>query len=147
MTIQNVFAGRDGMARKIRTLAAGCTRVTEGFSRTLLIAVSAPDPVGTPDCEMAAPRAVRIQILDDRMTSTEIAQLIGTIYGLLDTIEDDYMREFGEGFRDAVDNARDAHGHAVGVALMPAELSTPLAPRAPAAWDTHAACQQAAKQV
>lgn len=121
---RKVFAGRDGMTNKIRLLASNCAGATEGFSRTLLIAVSAPDPAGTPDCEMAGPRAVRIQTLDSGMKSADIAVLMGTIYGLLDTIEDDYTREFGEEFRDEVDAARESHGHAVGVVFVPVEPST-----------------------
>ena len=123
MGVRKTFEGRDGMIRKIRMLASNCASATDGFSRTLLIAVSAPDPVGTPDCEMSGPRAVRIQTLDSGMKSADIAVLMGTIYGLLDTIEDDYTREFGEGFRERVDTARGCYGHAVGVVFVPVEPS------------------------
>lgn len=123
MGVRKTFEGRDGMTRKIRMLASNCASATDGFSRTLLIAVSAPDPVGTPDCEMSGPRAIRIQTLDSGMKSADIAVLMGTIYGLLDTIEDDYTQEFGEGFRDHVDAARESYGHAVGVVFVPVEPS------------------------
>ena len=88
MAAKHEFRGPDGMARKIRLLASNCEAATEGMSRTLLIAVSAPDPVSTPDCEHASPRGFRIQTLDDGMGPNEIATLMGTIYGFLDTIED-----------------------------------------------------------
>ena len=97
MAAKHEFRGPDGMARKIR-----------------LLAVSVPDPVSTPDCEHASPRGFRIQTLDDGMGPNEIATLMGTIYGFLDTIEDGYAREFGESFREAVDRARGTHGHASG---------------------------------
>ena len=92
MTTAHAFNGPDGMARKIRLLASNCETATAGLSRTLLIAVSSPDPVSTPDCEHAAPRGIRIQTLDKGMTSTDIAVLMGTLYGMLDTIEHEYVR-------------------------------------------------------
>ena len=123
MAAKHEFRGPDGMARKIRLLASNCKAATDGMSRTLLIAVSAPDPVSTPDCEHASPRGFRIQTLDDGMGPNEIATRMGTIYGFLDTIEDEYSREFGESFRDAVDRARGTHGHASGMAVVPVEPS------------------------
>lgn len=123
MAAKQEFRGPDGMARKIRLLASNCEAATEGLSRTLLLAVSAPDPVSTPDCEHASPRGIRIQTLDDCMGPNEIATLMGTIYGFLDTIEDEYAREFGDSFREAVDEARGTHGHASGMAVVPMEPS------------------------
>ncbi|MEO1583763.1 MAG: hypothetical protein AAFR96_04225 [Planctomycetota bacterium] len=123
MAAKHEFCGRDGMARKIRLLACSCEAATEGLSRTLLIAVSAPDPVSTPDCEHASPRGFWIQTLDEGTGPDEIATLMGTIYGFLDTIEDEYTREFGEPFREAVDEARGTHGHASGMAVVPVEPS------------------------
>jgi len=123
MAAKHEIPGPDGMAHKIRLLASACEAATEGMPRTLLIAVSAPDPVSTPDCAHASPRGFRIQTLDDGMGPNEIATLMGTIYGFLDTIEDGYAREFGESFRDAVDDARGTHGHASGMAVVPTEPS------------------------
>ena len=119
MTTAHTFNGPDGMARKIRLLASNCEGATAGLSRTLLIAVSAPDPVSTPDCENADPRGIRIQTLDKGMTSTDIAVLMGTLYGMLDTIEHEYAREFGDGFRESVDEARRTHGHGQRMAVVP----------------------------
>ena len=119
MTTAHTFNGPDGMARKIRLLASNCEGATAGLSRTLLIAVSAPDPVSTPDCENADPRGIRIQTLDKGMTSTDIAVLMGTLYGMLDVIEDGYSRGFGDGFREAVDEARGTHGHGQRMAVVP----------------------------
>ena len=119
MTMAHTFSGPDGMARKIRMLASNCETATAGLSRTLLIAVTAPDPVSTPDCEHADPRGIRIQTLDKGMTSTDIAALMGTLYGMLDVIEDGYAREFGDGFREAVDEARGTHGHGQRMAVVP----------------------------
>ena len=119
MTTAHTFNGPDGMARKIRLLASNCEGATAGLSRTLLIAVSAPDPVSTPDCENADPRGIRIQTLDKGMTSTDIAVLMGTLYGMLDTIEHEYAREFGDGFRESVDEARGTHGHGQRMAVVP----------------------------
>jgi len=119
MTTTHTFNGPDGMARKIRLLASNCEAATAGLSRTLLIAVSVPDPVSTPDCEHASPRGFRIQTLDKGMTSTDIAALMGVLFGMLDVIEDGYAREFGEGFREAVDEARSTHGHGQRMAVVP----------------------------
>lgn len=119
MTTAHTFNGPDGMARKIRLLASNCETATAELSRTLLIAVSAPDPVSTPDCEHADPRGIRIQTLDKGMTSGDIAVLMGTLYGMLDTIEHEYAREFGDGFREAVDEARGTHGHGQRMAVVP----------------------------
>ena len=119
MTTGHTFNGPDGMARKIRLLASNCETATAELSRTLLIAVSAPDPLSTPDCEHADPRGIRIQTLDKGMTSTDIAVLMGTLYGMLDVIEDEYAREFGDGFREAVDDARGTHGHGPRMAVVP----------------------------
>ncbi|MFI4893889.1 MAG: hypothetical protein ACIAQ0_10710 [Phycisphaerales bacterium JB058] len=123
MAAKHEFRGPDGMERKIRLLATNCEAATEGMSRTLLIAVSAPDPVSTPDCEHAGPRGIRIQTLDDAMGPDEIATLLGAVYGYCDTIEDGYAREFGESFREAVDRARGTHGHLCGMAVVPMEPS------------------------
>ena len=123
MATKHEFRGPDGMARTIRLLASNCEAATKGLSRTLLIAVSAPDPVSTPDCEHASPRGFRIQTLDDGMGPNEIATLMGTIYGFLDTIEDGYAREFGDSFSEDVDQARGTHGHASGMAVVPVEPS------------------------
>ena len=119
MTTAHTFNGPDGMARKIRVLASNCEAATVGLSRSLLIAVSSPDPVSTPDCEHAGPRGIRIQTLDKGMASTYIAALMGTLYGMLDTIEHEYAREFGDGFREAVDEARGTHGHGQRMAVVP----------------------------
>ena len=119
MTTTHTFDGPEGMARKIRLLASNCEAATAGLSRTLLLAVSAPDPVSTPDCEYADPRGIRIQTLDKGMTSTDIAVLMGTLYGMLDTIEHEYAREFGDGFRESVDEARGTHGHGQRMAVVP----------------------------
>lgn len=119
MTTAHTFNGPDGMARKIRLLAGNCEAATAGFSRTLLVAVSAQDPVRTPDSEHADPRGIRIQTLDKGMTSTDIAVLMGTLYGMLDTIEHEYAREFGDGFRESVDEARGTHGHGQRMAVVP----------------------------
>tara|TARA_R110000782_G_scaffold57258_5_gene119577 strand:- start:11270 stop:11683 length:414 start_codon:yes stop_codon:yes gene_type:complete len=119
MTTAHTFNGPDGMARKIRLLASNCETATAELSRTLLIAASAPDPVSTPDCEHADPRGIRIQTLDKGMTSGDIAVLMGTLYGMLDTIEHEYAREFGDGFREAVDEARGTHGHGQRMAVVP----------------------------
>ena len=119
MTTAHTFSGPDGMARKIRLIASNCETATAELSRTLLIAVSAPDPVSTPHCEHADPRGIRIQTLDKGMTNTDIAVLMGTLYGMLDVIEDGYAREFGEGFREAVDEARGTHGHGQRMAVVP----------------------------
>lgn len=119
MTTAHTFNGSDGMAKKIRLLASNCEVATAGMSRTVLLAVSAPDPVSTPDCEQAGPRGIRIQTLDKGMTSTDIAVLMGTLYGMLDVIEDGYSREFGGGFREAVDEARGTHGHGQQMAVVP----------------------------
>jgi len=113
MTTAHTFNGPDGMARKIRLLASNCEAATAELSRTLLIAVSAPD------CEHADPRGIRIQTLDKDMASTDIAALMGTLYGMLDVIEDGYSREFGDGFREAVDDARGTHGHGQRMAVVP----------------------------
>ena len=72
MATTHTFNGPEGMARKIRLLASNCEAATAGLSRTLLLGVSAPDPVGTPDCEHADPRGIRIQTLDKGMTSTDM---------------------------------------------------------------------------
>jgi hypothetical protein len=53
------------------------------------------------------------------MTSTDIAVLMGTLYGMLDTIEHEYAREFGDGFRESVDEARGTHGHGQRMAVVP----------------------------
>ena len=119
MTTAHTFNGPDGMARKIRLLASNCETATAELSRTLLIAVTAPDPVSTPDCEHADARGIRIQTLDKGMTSSDIAVLMGTLYGMLDVIEDEYAREFGDGFREAVDEARGTHGHGQRMAVVP----------------------------
>ena len=119
MTTAHTFNGPDGMAKKIRLLASNCEAATAGLSRTLLVAVSAPDPVSTPDNEHADPRGIRIQTLDKGMTSKDIAALLGTVYGMLDTIEDEYSRAFGDGFREAVDEARGTHGHGQRMAVVP----------------------------
>ena len=119
MTAMHEFDGPDGMTQKIRLLARNCDAATRGLSRTLLIAVSMPDPLSTPDCEHAGPRGIRIQTLDKGMTSTDIAVLMGTIYGMLDTIEDGYTHTFGEDFRESVDTARGTYGHAWGMSVVP----------------------------
>lgn len=119
MTMTHTFEGPDGMAKKIRLLASNCEAATAGLSRTLLIVVSSPDPMSTPDCEHADPCGIRIQTLDKGMTSTDIATLMGTVYGMLDVIEDGYARKFGDDFREAVDEARGTHGHGQRMAVVP----------------------------
>ena len=119
MTTAHTFNGPDGMAKKIRLLASNCETAMAGLSRTLLLAVSAPDPVSTPDSKHADPRGVRIQTLDKGMTNKDIATLLGTVYGMLDTIEDEYSRVFGDDFREAVDQARGTHGHGQRMTVVP----------------------------
>lgn len=121
MTARFAFSGPDGMARKLRLLTANCEAATAGFARTLLIAVSAPDPLSTPGCRHAGPRGIRVQTLDVGMRPKDLALLVGTIYGLLDRLEDAYTLEFGEDFRGLVDEARSLYGHETGIGEDPDE--------------------------
>lgn len=121
MAVTHEFSGPDGMQQKIRMLASNCAGATEGVARTLLIAVSSPDPVSTPDCEQAGPRGFRIQTLDKDIEAKDIALLLGSMMGFIEQIEHQYAVEFGEEFHAMVDEARDSHGHSVSMSVVPTE--------------------------
>ncbi len=105
------FIGKEGMDFKIRQLAFNCQKAIVGLPRTMVFAVSCPDPASTPDCQMSNPRGARVVGLDHNMNKNDIALLIGMMYGFLDQHEDRYTTEYGEEFRDAVDLARSVYGH------------------------------------
>jgi len=107
------FDGKQGMDFKIRQLAFNCQKAIVGLPRTMVFAVSCPDPASTPDCKMANPRGAKIIGLDHSMNKNDIALLIGMMYGFLDQYEDRYFLDFGEEFREAVDLARSIYGHSV----------------------------------
>jgi len=109
------FIGEEGMKSKIRQLAFNCQNAIVGLPRTMVFAVSCPDPTSTPDCKMANPRGVRIIGLDYSMNKNDIALLIGMMYGFLDQHEDRYTTEYGEEFREAVDLSRSIYGHSIGM--------------------------------
>ena len=121
MTTQHEFSGQDGMSRKIRTLALSCKAAAEGMPKTLVVGISLPDPMTTPDCEHAAPRGFRLQTLDEDISMEEVATLLGTTYGLLDSFEDYYSRELGERFRELADEARGTYGHGSGMGVVKVE--------------------------
>lgn len=120
MDAQICFRGSDGMDRKIRMIAGRCSGVTSGMPRTLLLAVTAPDPTTTPDCEHAAPRAFWINQLDTQITLKAAAEMLGAMQGLIDMLESEYVNEFGDEFREAIDDAR-ARGHTVRRNMVPTE--------------------------
>tara|TARA_R110002072_G_scaffold42064_11_gene118046 strand:- start:70117 stop:70539 length:423 start_codon:yes stop_codon:yes gene_type:complete len=105
------FIGKEGMDFKIRQLAFNCQKAIVGLPRTMVFAVSCPDPASTPDCQMSNPRGARVVGLDHNMNKNDIALLIGMMYGFLDQHEDRYTTEYGGEFRDAVDLARSIYGH------------------------------------
>lgn len=120
MDAQICFRGRDGMDRKIRMIAGRCSGVTRGMPRTLLLAVTAPDPTTTPDCEHAAPRAFWINQLDTQITFKAAAEMLGAMQGLIDMLEHNFVMEFGDEFREAIDEAR-SRGHTVRRNMVPTE--------------------------
>jgi hypothetical protein len=122
MAAKHDFSGPDGMKKKIRLLASNCADATQGLSRTLLLAVSAPDPMSTPDAEYSSPRGIRIQTLDKGMRSKDIALLLGSMMGFIDQIENGFAMEFGDEFHTLVDEARDSYGHSVMMDLVPVVL-------------------------
>lgn len=107
------FIGKEGMNFKIRQLAFICQKAIVGFPRTMVFAVSCPDPASTPDCEMANPRGARVIGLDHNMNKNDIALLIGMMHGFLDQHEDFYTTEYEESFREAVDLSWSIYGHSV----------------------------------
>lgn len=106
MDEQLCFRGSDGMDRKIRVIANRCSAATRGMSRTLLLAVSAPDPVSTPDCEHAEARGFWVHQLDTKITVKSMAEMLGSMQGLIDMLENDLTLEFGEEVRELIDDAR-----------------------------------------
>lgn len=109
------FSGKEGMKSKIRQLAFNLQSSIVGLPRTMVFAVSAPDPMSTPDCQMSNPLGVKILGLDHQMNQNDIALLIGITYGFLDQYEDQYTMDYGEEFREAVDLARSIYGHSIGM--------------------------------
>lgn len=106
------FRGADGLDRKVRTIAARCKGGTRDMPRTLLLTVTAPDPKTTPDCQHAEPRVFWINQLDSNTSARSVAEMLGSMQSLIDSMEHNYVSEFGEGFRDLVDEAR-GRGHAL----------------------------------
>ena len=123
MDAQICFRGSDGLDKKIRMLAGRCSGVTRGMPRTLLLAVSAADPTTTPDCEHAEPRAFWINQLDTQITFKAAAEMIGAMQGLIDMLEHNFTTEFGDEFREAIDDARGS-GHSVRMNTVPTEPVT-----------------------
>ena len=114
------FQGTDGLDRKFRTLAGKCKSALDGMPRTLLLAVTAPDPGSTPDCEMASPRGLWINTIDSQIHARDVARVVGSMMGMLEKYEHELAMEFGEEIREAVDDARD-FGHAMRWGCVPME--------------------------
>jgi hypothetical protein len=131
MVNQHKFSGTDGMLNKIRLLTSNCASAIDGMPRSMVIGVTAPDPVSTPDCTHHGLRGFKILTLDNGLTPTDIATLLGAIYGMLDVFEDECTQRFGEEFREFVDDARDTHGHARGMAVTPLPALALVTPDAP----------------
>ena len=117
------FRGGDGLDKKIRMIAGRCSGATRGMPRTLLLAITAPDPTTTPDCEHAEPRACWINQLDMQITFKAAAEMIGAMQGLVDMLENQFVNEFGDEFREAIDDAR-GRGHSVRMNMVPTEPVT-----------------------
>lgn len=131
MVNQHKFSGTDGMLNKIRLLTSNCARAIDGMPRTMVIGVTAPDPVSTPDCTHHGLRGFKLLTIDNGLTPADIATLLGTLYGMLDVLEDECSQRFGEEFRESVDDARDTHGHARGMAVTPLHALALVTPDAP----------------
>lgn len=101
------------MAAKMQTLSLNCRMAMTGLPRTMIFAVSCPDPTSTPGAMNAGPQGVRLLGLDDDIKINDMATLIGMMYGYLDNFEDYHTIEFGEKFRESVDLARSTYGHSV----------------------------------
>ena len=100
------------------------------MSRTLLLAVSAPDPATTRDCEHAEPRGFWIHRLDTQISMKTVAELLGSMQGLIDMLEHTYTMEFGDEFRELIDDARE-RGHSIRMNTVPVTPveATPWPPR------------------
>jgi len=111
---------RGDLGRSFATRREVSDLVAERFPRTLLLAVTAPDPGSTPDCEMASPRGFWINTLDSQMDHRDVARLLGSMLGVIEMIEHDYTMEFGEEIRELIDDARGS-GHAMRWNIVPTE--------------------------
>ena len=114
------FSGGDGLDKKVRVIAGRCSGATRGMPRTLLIAITAPDPTTTPDCEHAEPHAFWINQLDTQVTFKAAAEMLGAMQGLIDMLEGEFVDRFGDEFRVAIDDAR-GRGHRVQMDMVPTE--------------------------
>lgn len=120
MAMQHEFLGPQGLDTKVRTIAGRCKAATEGMPRTLVMAATLPDSETTPDCEQSLPRAFWINRIDSQATAKSIAELLGSLLAIIEMIEHDYTMEFGESFRDQLDEAR-VSGHAARPNIVPTE--------------------------
>jgi hypothetical protein len=126
MALRYRFPGTGGLDQKFRTLARGCERAVEGMSRTMLIAVTAPDPGSTPDCEIASPRGLWINTIDSQIHERDMARVLGAMMGMLEKFEHELAMEFGEQVHEMVDDARN-FGHAMRWSFVPVS-STQVSP-------------------
>ena len=106
MDTQLCFKGSDGLDKKIRMIAGRCAGAARGFPRTMVVAVTLPDPEVTPDCQHEDPRAVWVNQFDTRMTPNAVASLLGAMQSVIDFLEDGYYEEFGPEIREGFDDVR-----------------------------------------
>jgi len=111
------------MDKKVRMIAGRCNGAIRGLPRTMLLAVSAPDPVTTPECEHAEPRVFWINQLDTQITFKAAAEMLGAMQGLIDMLEGEFVDRFGQEFREVIDDAR-GRGHSVRMNMVPTEPVT-----------------------
>jgi len=93
-------------------IAEKCRMAAEGTPRTLLLAVTAPDPEMTPDSENASPQGFWINTIDSETGAREYALVLGAMLGLIEKLEHDLVVEFGDDLREVIDDAR-GFGHAI----------------------------------
>jgi hypothetical protein len=118
MALRYRFPGTGGLDQKFRTLAGKCKAAVEGMPRTMLIAVTAPDPGSTPDCEIASPRGLWINTIDSQIHERDMARVLGAMMGMLEKFEHELAMEFGEEIYELVDDARN-FGHAMRWSFVP----------------------------
>ena len=101
MTRTYRFDGEDPVRDKTNMLVSNLQSAMEGLPRSLVIGATVADPKSTPGASVDIPRGIRLFLMDEDMTWSDIALLVGALDAITKHLIAMYGEQYGDRFPKA----------------------------------------------
>ena len=95
------FDGEQPVRDKTNLLIRNLQDAMEGLPRSLVIGATIADPVSTPGAAVDLPRGIRLFLMDEQMSWSDIALLAGATRALTEHLITMYTEQYGDRFAKA----------------------------------------------